>query len=401
MSVNELFSELDRENENDAAMNCTFLVVDDQRLMISIIKRALKSAGYKTIIAKSGKEALKVIKKYHVGFIISDWHMPNMTGIELLSIVRNDPDNCDIPFLMLTAETSEGPIKYAIEEGVDDYIIKPFSGSQLIDRITKIQNNKISAPDSITKKIRKIKKLMLNEKFNEAVAIAEETLKNDEDLKVLLILSECYFLQGNYENARKQIQTILETNPNNGKALHLLGKIFIAEKKYEEGIEYLKQSSEENPLNFPRRIEVGDAYLKIGLKNEAAEIFESLENQNITDLDLAKIGASYLSTGDIKNAGEYLDKTVDPIPETISVFNSYAIELRKMGEFEEALEQYKKCIEIEPESHILRYNLGRAYFEANNFEAAQKELETSIKKEPTFENAEKLLLHIKKISGRK
>lgn len=366
MSVSGLFSELEKENENDAAMNCTFLVVDDQRLMISIISRALKSAGYKIMVAKSGKKALKLLKYNKIGFIIADWHMPNMSGIELLSILRNDPDNCDIPFLMLTAEVSEGPIKYAIEEGVDDYIVKPFSGKQLLERIKKIQNNIMFPQDSTKKKIRDLKKLMITKNFSEAVAVAEEILKKNEELEVLLILSECYFLQGNYENAKKYIQNILESDPNNGKALHLLGKTFIVEKNYEEGIDYLKRSSEENPLNFPRRIEVGDAYLKIGLKNEAAEIFETLESQNITDLDLAKIGASYLSTGDIKNAGKYLDKTVDPIPETISVFNSYAIELRKLGEFEEALDQYKKCIEIEPENHILRYNLGRAYFEATS-----------------------------------
>lgn len=148
-----------------------------------------------------------------------------------------------------------------------------------------------------------------------------------------------------------------------------------------------------NPLNLTQKIEIGNAYLKLGLVDDASETFSHVNELAPTDLNYINMGSVYLDIGDIRKAGEYIKQAVDPIPETISVFNNYAIELRKIGEFEEAIKQYNKCLSIYPNHHIILYNLGKAYFEMGKYKNAKTALKKSIVAKPRHE-VKKLLAHV-------
>jgi DNA-binding response OmpR family regulator len=364
---------------NEGKKDYRFLIVDDQPQMLIHLTGMLKAGGYKKIAcADTAREALGIIKRYPVDFIIADWHMSNMTGIELLTVIRKNPTYCDIPFLMITGEMTQEKVVYALEEGVDGYLIKPISQSQVITAVRNILHEK-SHPGS--------------------TRLAQETLKKDENPEVLLALSECYLHKKDYKNATKYAQKVLKIK-RDSRALHLLGKIYMAQEKYEEAIEYLYQSSEINPLNLSRKIEIGKVYLKLGLRDEAAETFHTVEESETTDLNRVDMGAAYLSHGHVTKAGEYLEQAADPIPETVVVFNKYAIELRKFGQHKESLKQYKKCLKIEPESYILHYNLGRAYFEMEQHREARKALEDSLRLKPDHEKTRKLLAYVKSKSDR-
>ncbi len=115
------------------------LIVDDFPTMRRIIKNLLKEIGYTNVDeAEDGKVALSKLKSEPFDFIISDWNMPNMTGIELLRCVRSDSVLKDIPFLMVTAEAEKGNVIEAIKAGVDNYIVKPFTAATLKEKIEKI-----------------------------------------------------------------------------------------------------------------------------------------------------------------------------------------------------------------------------------------------------------------------
>lgn len=179
-----------------------------------------------------------------------------------------------------------------------------------------------------------------------------------------------------------------------GKALNLIGKIYLAPKKYDEAIEYLKQASAMSPANISRKIEVGDTLLKLGLPNDAAEAFDSIRDVDITDLNRTAIGAAYLAYGDLKKAGGYLDKTVDPVADTLPVFSTYAMALSKEGEYNKSIAQYEKCLNIKPDYPIARYNTGRVYYEIKEYEKAVEALEKCLELEPGNEIAKTLKKHI-------
>ncbi len=115
------------------------LVVDDFTTMRKVVRNLLKQGGYENVVeAEDGVAALKVIKSQQIDFIISDWNMPNMTGIELLKAVRADAEISDTPFLMVTAEALQDNVIAAVKAGVSNYIVKPFTAEVLSEKITKI-----------------------------------------------------------------------------------------------------------------------------------------------------------------------------------------------------------------------------------------------------------------------
>jgi len=115
------------------------LVVDDFATMRRIVKGVLKQLGFSDIIeADDGANALKELKKEKVGLIVSDWNMPNMTGLDLLKAVRGDGDLKSIPFLMVTAEGQKENVVQAVQAGVNNYIVKPFTPETFKDKLEKI-----------------------------------------------------------------------------------------------------------------------------------------------------------------------------------------------------------------------------------------------------------------------
>lgn len=121
------------------------LVVDDFPTMRRIVKNLLKQLGFENIDeAENGEEALRKLKGGDYGLVVSDWNMPVMEGIELLRHIRNDPHLKDIPFLMVTAEAEKEKVIEAIKAGVDNYIVKPFTGEVLKEKLEKIAQKKPS-----------------------------------------------------------------------------------------------------------------------------------------------------------------------------------------------------------------------------------------------------------------
>ncbi|MFA5073240.1 MAG: chemotaxis response regulator CheY [Nitrospirota bacterium] len=115
------------------------LVVDDFSTMRRIIKNVLKQLGFENIDeAEDGAQALTKLKTGNFGFMVSDWNMPNMDGIELLKAVRSDPALKDLPILMVTAEAEKEKVVTAIQAGVNNYIVKPFTPEVFMEKMEKI-----------------------------------------------------------------------------------------------------------------------------------------------------------------------------------------------------------------------------------------------------------------------
>jgi two-component system chemotaxis response regulator CheY len=121
--------------------NMKILVVDDFSTMRRIVKNILRQLGFNNILeADDGSTGLDILQKEKIDMVISDWNMPNMTGLELLKVVRADDALRDIPFLMVTAEAQQENIIEAVKSGVNNYIVKPFTAETLGKKIEQIFN---------------------------------------------------------------------------------------------------------------------------------------------------------------------------------------------------------------------------------------------------------------------
>ena len=119
------------------------LIADDFPTMRRIVKTLLRQNGYSNFIeAEDGEEAYSMLQKTSdVEFIVSDWNMPKMTGLEFLKTVRNDSKFKHLPFLMVTAEAEKENIIEAVKAGVSNYVVKPFTGQTLKEKMDKIFSN--------------------------------------------------------------------------------------------------------------------------------------------------------------------------------------------------------------------------------------------------------------------
>jgi two-component system chemotaxis response regulator CheY len=113
------------------------LTVDDSQATRLFIKRAIDLLGYEFLEAANGKEGLDVIQRENgkIDLILLDWHMPVMSGIEMLEVLKSDGNYRHIPISMVTVELERDEIQKAFDMGATNYLVKPFSKVNLVSKI--------------------------------------------------------------------------------------------------------------------------------------------------------------------------------------------------------------------------------------------------------------------------
>jgi two-component system chemotaxis response regulator CheY len=122
-----------------ANLKMKILVVDDFATMRRIITNVLRQIGFENIVeAEDGTKALQVLEQEAIDFVVTDWNMPEMSGLDLLKAIRSRGEKSDLPVLMVTAEALQENIVAAARAGVNNYIVKPFDAKTLSEKINKI-----------------------------------------------------------------------------------------------------------------------------------------------------------------------------------------------------------------------------------------------------------------------
>jgi two-component system chemotaxis response regulator CheY len=119
--------------------NTKFLVVDDFSTMRRIVRNLLKELGFANVQeAEDGVDALNKLRSEPFDFVVSDWNMPNMSGIDMLKEIRADANLKHLPVLMVTAEAKKENIILAAQTGASGYVVKPFTAATLDEKLKKI-----------------------------------------------------------------------------------------------------------------------------------------------------------------------------------------------------------------------------------------------------------------------
>jgi two-component system chemotaxis response regulator CheY len=117
-------------------MSLTVLVADDSGTMRKIIIRSLQAIGVENVVqAKDGDEAVEMFNRGGIDLVLTDWNMPNKTGLEVVQEIR--AQNANVPIVMVTTEAEKQRVMDAIQAGVSDYLIKPFEADALREKLNK------------------------------------------------------------------------------------------------------------------------------------------------------------------------------------------------------------------------------------------------------------------------
>ena len=124
------------------------LVVEDEPPLVEVLRYNLENEGYRVSVATDGTEALTQIHAEPPDLVILDWMLPQLSGIEVCRQIRTDPDAKDTPVIMLTARGEEADRVKGLVSGADDYVVKPFSPTELLARVRAVlRRSTSSSPD--------------------------------------------------------------------------------------------------------------------------------------------------------------------------------------------------------------------------------------------------------------
>jgi tetratricopeptide (TPR) repeat protein len=291
--------------------------------------------------------------------------------------------------MMISDERAADKVLYAVEEGTDGFMVKPFSENDLIKNI-KLALAKTGAKTQTEQKIFEMRRLKLEKKYREALDLGFEILKEGNNQRVALMTCECLYQVEEYDQA---ISMMTDTDEESRSSQHtnLLGKLHLGLGQYDQGIMALEQAVKMNPLNNDRKIDLAGAYFATGRGAEAERVIQGIVNSRPTDLMLVAIAQLYLDQGQMDKAGDYLKQTVDPIKESVHVFNNYAVALRRANRMEDATDIYLKCLKIDPESDVLHYNVAVLYAKGDRIKEAREAAAEALRLNPENQHARDLL----------
>jgi DNA-binding response OmpR family regulator len=118
--------------------DCTVLLVDDDPVILKLLEVNFDMEGFGVLIAHDGEEGIDVARRERPDVIVSDIMMPKVSGIELVTELKGDPDTSDIPIILLSAKAQNADVRSGLDAGADDYITKPFEPLDLVDRVNRL-----------------------------------------------------------------------------------------------------------------------------------------------------------------------------------------------------------------------------------------------------------------------
>ena len=116
----------------------SILIVEDEAALVELLAYNLDKAGFRTAIARDGEEAILAIAEAKPDLVLLDWMLPYVSGIEICRRIRRDPETRDLPVILLTARGEEDDRIRGLDSGADDYVVKPFSPTELIARVRAV-----------------------------------------------------------------------------------------------------------------------------------------------------------------------------------------------------------------------------------------------------------------------
>ncbi len=376
----------------DQDKNMKILIVDDMTNMRRTIRNMLRYIGYEYIEeANDGDTCLKKMLDFLPDFIILDWNMPRMAGIEVVQKTREDQQFANIAILMVTAEVEEAQIVHAVENDIDGYIIKPFVALTLEEKINSILERK-NFPTEFDKLIQKGVDLKNQEEHEKAIETFEKALElTPKSARVRQLIGETYKKMGNIKKAEDTFQEAVSINPQYIKVHQSLGDLYQEVGDKEKALVALEKAIKISPNNSKRQTTIGKIYLENGDVEQAEKAFEKAvgvepNNPNVK----TNIGEIFLKRGYAEKAAAVFKDSLNQ-KKDLHVYNRLGIALRRKGKANEAIKEYYRALKLDQNNEGLHYNIGRAYIEANNKPKAVHHFKKALGINPSFKDARLML----------
>ena len=376
--------------------NDVFLVVDDVAAVRTMLRTMLRNLGVKTVLtATDGEEALQNMKKERVDFVICDWQMPVISGIELMSL-RSMASFKRIPFLMVSGVVDEKKILQAGESEIDGYLTKPFSEQQLGEAVKKVYIKK-ERLSQLEVELGMIDVYLKSGKREQSYASAEKLMREyPKSARVVNTLGHVLAAIGKREEAIQMLKKAIQLNPLYLRSYEALGDVYKEKGDIDLALEMYVKASEVSPLNVKRQMNIGKIYLDKDRIDKAKTAFTQAEKaiDNESRGIKEEIADAYYKSGHTKEAMEIYQTFLDKNSNDVIALNKMGIALRKKKKYEEAIHHYERALMIDDEDEVLLFNLGVACYECGRRNDAERYFSQALKVNPEFAEAKGMLARV-------
>lgn len=369
------------------------LIVDDIGPARQTVINILKVIGYPNVVeAVNGREALeKIQSNQDIRLIISDWKMPVMSGIDLLTQVRNSDKGANLPFLLLTSRNDVEDVALASDLGVTGYMVKPLDIKTFKNKIESL--TALTPASNMKEAIEEKNRLCAESKFREAGNLLLEFLQTNPEFESRICFEIGLILEQEYKwaEAQKMAERALKKNPVMARAWHLMARLQGYQKNWDLALKNIQEAIDLSGQNIDYRIFQGQAYLAGKQFIQARASFTTALNLAPKDSELKELICSIYLELDLIN--QFIKDFEAVLFPSLSgdTLNNMAVAMRKKGNLDDALALYKQALKKDKDNPKILYNAAAAQDKAGNKAAALKYLTRALQIKPEFYEADTML----------
>ena len=372
------------------------LIVDDMENMCKAIRGMMRILKFgKTFrFAANGPEAWNLIRKEYVDLAIVDWNMPEMTGVELLNLIRNDRALRDMPVLMVTAESNKEIVAEAAESDIDAYLLKPLTIKSLGDKISNIVE-KVNNPPPMVFHLKNARELEENGNMDAAVEAVYKAMKAEpESSKPTRELGYLYFKKHDFENAEKWLLKAADMNDLDVFAFHHLGELYLKRNDIDKASEYFDKAVTISPRHVSRSIEFAKVMVQKGMKKKAQKVFEkAIDLSGDTLLTQEAVAEFCLKNGMYDYALKLMGSILSNVPTRSDIMFKMGIVNEKLGKHREALSYLIEAGKKEKSNIEIKMHIAKNYMAIDQMLRAEQSLKAVLEIDPENNEAKELLKH--------
>lgn len=377
--------------------NDLIIVADPQQDMRMIIVHQLQKLQFKQVIqCRDGMEVLTQLRKSDVAAIICTMGLPDMDGLELLSEIREDVDINRPPFCLSMEQVNKEKLMLAVEIGVDEILVKPFTLGDIAPKLRKAFKS-FHNPRNPEKVYELAKERLRSKLFEEAENIYSRLSESAPNAaRPLVGLAKVAYEKQDFDQAFKFLESAQDKNDQYVHIYGLRGDLYLAKGDFSKGIAAYKHGIGMSPLNPNRYKKAAEALIDQKRYQEVADILKSALSKKVRFKELYDfLSQTHYNLKDYESSVKYIRRAVEKDPENITYLNQLALSLKECGELEEAKKYYNKVIKIDPDNKQALFNKAIMLSQTQKEQEALKILDRLAKKYPDFDKALKKIEELK------
>ena len=372
----------------------TVLIVDDMPSMTKYIYKMMKNIGYgkEFFFANSGKEALEILNKENIDLALLDYNMPNMSGNEVLTAIREDRNLRDMPVVMITAEAYSDFVAEIGEAEIEAYILKPITMHILEEKIANAVE-KVNNPTPMIYHLKRARDFEETGDLDSAIKEAELAMEADPNVtRPIRELGYFHYKKNDLKQAEKYLLKAAKLNELDVFAFHYLGEIYLKQKKIEKAAYYLDKAISISPRHVDRGINFGKTLIRMKIIPKAIEVFNRTLELSGSTSELQEEIIDFCIENEVYDyAIKLLESLVVKRPDRADLLFKLGRTLEKGDEINKAVNYLIKASQIDKENVDIKIHLAKNYLTLNKPILAEKPLREIIKTNPDNELARELL----------